>query len=161
MGGLPASTKPSFAICCPPSGQLQGCCARGAQLLYSLHSAGRCPAAGSGRFQGCSAWGARRLLLHHLLHSACSSPAASFNWLQGCCACEPAGFDYTIFCTHTSLLINSTEAGNLLQKWRPPPHAGCSRSRAHAVSVGDKDVFLFDLLIQDYSSIPLDPPLYF
>jgi hypothetical protein len=49
---------------------LHGCCTRGVcrlQQHHLLHSTGHRPAAGSGRLQGCSTWGARLLLLNHLL----------------------------------------------------------------------------------------------
>ncbi len=92
--GTPAPTTPSSALCGLPSGsrlrpvaELRGGLAGIRQHRdHLLHSAGRRPAAGFCRLQGCCARGPRRLRRHHVLHPAGRRPAAGSGRLPGCYA---------------------------------------------------------------------------
>jgi hypothetical protein len=119
-GGSLASTPPSSVLCKPPSGSrlrpVAGLWRAGvlpaSTTPCSALSAGRRPAAGSGRLQGCCT---RRAGLAGfnapILQSAGRSLAISFGWLQGLRARGAAGFDDPILCTLRAVVRQPGPAG--------------------------------------------------
>ena len=121
-GGSPAPTPPLPALRQPaPAGCIVATRgeARWLRRQHPLHSAGRHPAAGPGRVQGCGAWGGS-LAPTTPSSALCGPPSGSR--LRPVAKLQRAGgscSDDTMFCHLRAAVLQSASAGC----WRVPPTA--------------------------------------